>query len=92
MVSLHCLKNTEVTHIKLKKLLKAFLNLMKNYPYGLFKFWRTMKKFTFNLGFSIIALKLKKDGLGLVILPGVQVNMLCTLKVTRKNNYSKDLL
>ena len=44
-----------------------------------------MKKFTFNLGFSIIALKLKKDGLGLVILPGVQVNMLCTLKVTRKN-------
>ena len=51
-----------------------------------------MKKFTFNLGFSIIALKLNKDGLGLVILPGVQVNMLCTLKVTRKNNYSKVLL
>ena len=32
------LENSEVTHIKLKKPLKAFLNLMKNYPYGLLKF------------------------------------------------------
>ena len=48
-------------------------------PLVCYKFCKMLKHLTFIFGFSIIALKPKKDGSGFVILPGVQKNKLCTL-------------
>ena len=90
----YAIKTAENHHIKVGNLPKPlFLDNYIIYSMGKLNLWPIQllvasdKKLTFILEFSIIAFKLKKDGSGFVMLPGVQKNNLWTLEVIVKINH-----